>query len=295
MKFTTPARRLLAAGAVSALAAGTLVATTATTASAAPISNDYICEGSTGPFPMNLSSDIPILAAVPEIGAGFDVPAEFLEVQNTVTVPTAVINGLAGLGITRVEAPDFAGTFGPVSVGVDGVGANVADAVDNGNGTSSLTADGFNAPFEVPAAGTYDVVSPTTVDLVAKNSAGTAVANVPCVLADGETAGAYATDVAVLKNDSTSNAKPTKRQFKKGTAAAVRVKVTGSEATQTPGGKVLLKKGTKTLAKGNLNDNGVVVLKTKALRVGKTKLKTVYKGDGYTKPSTDTVVVKVVR
>jgi hypothetical protein len=294
MKSITPARRVLAAGAVSALAAGALVTTTATSASAAPISNVYDCTSTIfGEFEMTLDSDIPILIAVPEIGAGTDVMAEFLEVQNTVTVPTTVANGLAGAGIARVEAPGFAGTFGPTSVGVDGVGADVAAAVDNGDGTSSWTADGFNAPFEVPAAGSYDVVSPTSIELVAKNSAGAALSSVPCVLADGETAGAYATGIDVLKNDSTSNAKSTKRQFKKGKPASVRVKVVAEN--ETPGGKVLLKKGTKTLAKGNLNDSGVVVLKTKALKVGKNKLKTVYKGDGYTNPSTDTVTVKVVR
>lgn len=294
MKFTTPARRVLAAGAVSALAAGALVVTTASTASAVRISNDYICTSAAfGNFPMNLSSDIPILAAVPEIGAGFDVPAGFLDVDNTVTVPTAVISGLSGLGITRVEAPGFAGTFGTVPVGVDGVGADVATAQDQGNGFSTLEADGANAAFEVPAAGTYDVVSPTAIELVAKNSGGVAVSNVPCALADGETAGAYATGVAVSKNDSTSAAKTTKRQFKVGKAASIRVKV--SAENQVPTGKVVLKKKAKTLAKGTLDENGVVVLKTKALKVGKTNLKTVYKGDGYTNASTDTVTVKVVR
>lgn len=295
MKFTTPARRVLAAGAVSALAAGTLVTTTATTASAAPISNDYICQGSTGPFPMNLSSDIPIidpLIAAGGIGAGTDVVAGFLDVTNTVTVPTAVITGLAGNGITRVEAPGFAGTFGGEVVSVDGVGADVADADDQENGFSTLQADGVNAAFEAPAAGSYDVVSPTSVTLIAKNAQGDLVTQVPCVLAEGETAGSYGT-VPVSKNDSTSNAKTTKKKFKKGTAASIRVKV--SAENETPGGQVLLKKKSKTLAKGKLNNKGIVVLKTKALKVGQTKLKTVYKGDGYTEPSSDTVTVKVVR
>lgn len=294
MKFTTPARRVLAASAVSALAAGALVGMTPSSASAAPIENDYICQGSTGPFPMTLDSDIPILAAVEAsgIGAGFDVPPMFLEVANTVTVPTAVIDGLAGLGITRVEAPGFAGTFGPVSVGVNDVGADVADAQDLENGFSSLQADGTNAAFEVPRAGSYDVVSPQSVTLQAKNSSGTLITEVPCALATGETAGSYAT-IAVSKNESTSNAKPTKKSFKKGTAASVRVKVNAEN--ETPGGKVLLKKGSKTLAKGNLNKSGVAVLKTKALKVGKNKLTTVYKGDGYTLGSKDAVTVTVKR
>jgi hypothetical protein len=281
MKFTTPARRLLAAGAVSALAAGTLVGMT-TTASAAPINNQYTCQSTTPgeTFPLWLTSDIPGLEEYPEAPAGFLVPP-ILTVVNTVTVPAEVIQTMEGFNIDRLESPDFAGSIGDTVVGVDDVGALVADATDNGNGTYSFPADGINAPFEVPAAGTYDVVGPEAFHIDAY-AGDFPVLSVPCELTDGTTNGVYQS-VTVLKNESTSNAKPTKRQFKK------------SAPNETPSGKVLLKKGTKTLAKGNLNDNGVVVLKTKALRVGKTKLKTVYKGDGYTKPSTDTVVVKVVR
>jgi hypothetical protein len=296
MTFTTISKRLAATGAATALAAGALVGASTTAAHAAPIENEYFCDGPTTDFPLTLDSDIPALASIPEISAGFDVQAGFLDtlggVTNTVTVPSAVIDGLAGFGITRVEAPDFAGSFGPVSVGVSGVGADVADAQDNGDGTDSFTANGSNKAFEVPAAGTYDLLGPESITLVGKNDAGDTVLTAICPLADGETNGSYGT-VLVNKNDSTTTGKPAKKSFKKGTAA--KVKVTVSAANETPGGKVLLKKGTKTLDKGNLNDMGKAVLSTKALKVGKNKLTIVYKGDGYTNPDNGSVVVKVVR
>jgi hypothetical protein len=292
MTFTTFSKRFAAAGAATALAAGALVGASTTAAQAAPIENEYFCDGPTTDFPLTLDSDIPALVTVTEISAGFDVPGGFLDVTNTVTVPSAVIDGLGAFGITRVEAPGFAGKFGPVTVGVDGVGANVADAQDNGDGTDSFTADGTNAAFEIPAAGSYDLLSPESITLVGKNAGGDTVLTAECALADGETNGSYGS-VEVTKNDSTTKGKPAKKSFKKGTAA--KVKVTVSAPNETPGGKVLLKKGTKTLDKGNLNDKGKAVLSTKALKVGKNKLKIVYKGDGYTNPSNGSVVVKVVR
>ncbi|MEJ7794052.1 MAG: Ig-like domain-containing protein [Nocardioides sp.] len=75
----------------------------------------------------------------------------------------------------------------------------------------------------------------------------------------------------------------------------IKVKVKGPDF-QMPSGKVILKKGAKTLTSGMLNNNnGVVVLKTKALALGKNKLTAIYKGDGYTTGSRDNVVVKVTR
>lgn len=296
MTFTTFSKRLAATGAASALAVGALVGATTTAAHAAPIDNDYFCDGPTTDFPLTLESDIPALASITEISAGFDVPAGFLDtlggVTNTVTVPSAVIDGLAGFGITRVEAPGFAGQFGPVTVGVSGVGADVADAQDNGDGTDSFTADGSNKAFEVPAAGSYDLVGPESITLVGKNDAGENVLTAECALVDGETNGSYGS-VDVTKNDSETKGKPARKSFRKGTAA--KVKVTVSALNETPGGKVLLKKGAKTLDRGSLNDLGKAVLSSKALKVGRNKLTIVYKGDGYTNPSNGSVVVKVVR
>lgn len=292
MKFTNLSRRTAAAGAASALVAGALVGATTTAAQAAPIQNTYSCEGTSGPFPVVLDSEIPTLAGFPTVPAGFDVPAAALEVLNTFTVPSAVINTMAGFGITRLESPDFAGSLGANEVAVDGVEAAVSSAVDNGNGTHSFDANGANAAFEVPAAGSYDVLGPTDFVIDAYNdSSAEPVLSVPCTLSSAN--GSYQA-IEVTKNDSTSAATAVNSPVAKGDVARVKVKVAGP-AFQTPSGKIVLKKGAKTLDTGMLNAKGIVTLKFVAKTVGINKLKTIYKGDGYTNKSTDTVVVKVTR
>ena len=291
MKFTTPARRLLAAGAVSALAAGTLVGATTTSAQAVEVTNEYICVGGSSPFPLTLVSDIPILAGFPSIGAGFDADAGLLDVVNTFTVPESVVTIMQGAGVTTLESPDFAGSIGATTVAIEGVVATVASGVDNGE-TWTFDANGLNTAFQVPAAGTYDVLSPEGFSVLAKNSNDATILSVTCDLATAGTNGAYSS-IVVTKNASTSNATAVNSPVKKGDVAKIKVKV--AAPNEVPSGKVLLKKGTKTLTKGMLNENGIVILKTKALPVGKTKLTTAYKGDGYTKPSRDTVVFTVKR
>lgn len=292
MKFTTLSRRTAAAGAASALVAGALVGATTTAAQAAPIQNTYSCEGGSGPFPVVLDSDIPTLAGFPTVPAGFDVPAQALEVLNTFTVPSAVITTMEGFGITRLASPDFAGALGANEVAVDGVEAAVASAVDNGDDTHSFDADGSNAAFEVPAAGSYDVLGPTDFVIEAYNASSTTpVLTVPCTLASAN--GSYQA-IEVTKNDSESAATAVNSPVMKGDVAKVKVKVKGADF-ETPGGKVVLKKGTKTLDSGMLNAKGVVTLKFVAKTVGKNKLKAIYKGDGYTNGSRDNVIVKVTR
>ena len=295
MKFTTPARRVLAAGAVSALAAGALVTTTATSASATAVTDqEYTCQGSSQ-FAVFVDASSATLDVLPGAPAGWDVVAGALsDIEMTFTVPDSILPTLGQLEVDHVEVPNYAVNLGPSAVLVTGLEADTADLEDNGDGTHSFSVTAMNAAFEVPEAGIYDIdnAGGFAIDLYSNGTKLEGFSPI-CVLAEGTTAQSFRTDFPVAKNDSTSNAKPTKRQFQKGKAASVRVKV--SAENEVPTGKVLLKKKSKTLAKGTLNDNGVVVLKTKALPVGKTKLKTVYKGDAYTNKSTDTVTVKVVR
>lgn len=291
MKFTTLTRRTTAAGAASALVAGALVGATASTAQAAPIQNTYSCEGTSGPFPLVLDSDIPGIVSFPTVPAGFDVPAGALDVFNTVTVPSAVITTMQGFGITRLESTNFAGSIGTNSVAVEGVSATTASATDNGDGTHSFDANGANGAFETPAAGGYEVLGPVAFTIDAYNDGSEMpVLSVPCTLV-GDNHSYQAIDV--IKNASTATATAVNSPVKRGEVAKVKVKV--AAPNETPTGKVLLKKGTRTLTKGSLNNRGIVVLKTKALKVGRNKLTTVYRGDGYTKPSKDGVVVRVKR
>lgn len=295
MKFDTLTRRAAAAGAASALVAGALVAATGTAAQAAEVDNTYTCEGTTA-FPVTMTGGSATLDGLPGAPAGWDVAAGLLQdLSLTFTVPDAVLAQMAALNIDRMAVPDFAATFGATEVGVDGVEGAVADMVDNGNGTHSFSVVGINRAFEVPAAGTHDVVSPAAFTIDAYQAGGTdPVISVPCAIASNDTPGVWREDLTVTKNDSTTTARAKDATIKKGETARIVVKV--AAPNETPSGKVVLKKGAKTLAKGTLDATGKVVLKAKkGLTVGKNKLTVKYAGDGYTNKSNAKLVVKVRR
>jgi hypothetical protein len=296
MKFHTLSRRAAAAGAASALVAGAMVGITSTAAQAAPVTNTYTCQG-TSPFPVTMSGGSATLDALPGAQAGMDVPANLLQdLELTFTVPDEVLGLMATLGIDRVDVPDFTASMGTRTIPVDNLGGAVEDMIDNGNGSHSFVALGMNKPFEVPAAGIYDVLSPRTFTIDAYQAgATTPVISVPCSIQSGTTPGVWREDLPIAKNDSTTKATAPKKAVKKGKAAAISVKV--AAANETPSGKVVLKKGKKAIASGKLNAKGAVVLKVKkGLKVGKNKLVAFYNGDGYTnKSKSKAVTVKVKR
>lgn len=292
MNITTLSRRTAAAGVASALVAGALVGATSTAAQAAPIANQYLCTSPIGEFPVWLNSDAPMLDPIPQVSAGQAVPGGLLTVSNTFTVPQQVRDSLAGAGIEDLAFPDFAGEFGGVSIPVQGVTAKVSEMTDNGNGTWSVQAsEGTNGAFETPAAGTYDVLSPDAFAIAA--TLGEGQIDVACTIAEGTTPESYKT-LPVLKNASSVTATGPKKAPHKGDVAKIRVTI--NAANETPSGKVILKRGKKTVAKKNLNDKGKATLKTRKLRVGKNKLRVIYKGDDYTEKSkSEKFVVKVKR
>jgi hypothetical protein len=288
MKFTTLSRRTAAAGAASALVAGALVGATSTGAQAAPISNQYLCSSLLGEFPLFLDSDAPTLDPIPQVSAGQAVPAGLLDVSNTFTIPEEVRNALSENNIEDLTFPDFAGSFGGSEVPVEGVAATVSAMTDNGNGTWSVDAPGVNGAFETPRAGTYDVLSPEAFTIVANGAI-----NVDCVLAEGTELGSYKS-LPVEKNTSSVTAKGPAKAVKKGKVATLKAKV--AALNETPGGKVVFKKGAKKLGTAKLNAKGVATLKTKALKVGNNKITAIYNGDGYTtKGKSEPIVVKVKR
>jgi hypothetical protein len=290
MKFTTPARRLLAAGAVSALAAGTLVGATTSSAQAAVVTDTYSCTTQLGPQEVTIEADIANIESTPDLAAGQAVdPTGLLDAVLTFTI-SDTFHGLLlnSLGVDDLTVPNYDAVFGNSRVPTADFAASVSEMTQNEDGSWSSTVSTEVLAFEAPRAGEWDVTVPDAFTIIATVS-GT---EVPSECAVDGTPSTLAT-VVVTKNESTSNATAVNSPVKKGDVAKIKVKVTAPN--ETPSGKVLLKKGTKTLTKGNLNDKGIVVLKTKALPVGKTKLTTAYKGDGYTKPSKDTVVVTVKR
>lgn len=302
MKYTTLSRRTAAAGAASALVTGALVGATTTAAQADPVvNNTYTCTAAGQTFPVFLTSNAPGIEAFPEISAGTDLGPGLLSVTNTFTIPDGVYKFMSNAGVTTVSAPTFSGAFGDTPIGVDGVSVTLAGMTQNANTTwssDSTDADGdgvegtgFNAAFEVPAAGSYEILSPATLDLVATTAAGGQIP-VACVTADGTTAGAYH-QIQVNKNASTSKATAVNSPVTKGEVAKVKVKV--SAPNETPTGKVIFKKGAKNLGSVSLNARGIAILKTKALAVGANKITTTYRGDGYTTGSKATTTVTVKR
>lgn len=293
MKSITLTRRAVAAGAASALAAGALVGLTAP-AQAAPVTTSYSCEYATlglGPWTVAVDSEVPAMGLLPAgLPAGFAIEGGF-GVTNHFTLPAEAHEAMVTYGVEDISFPDYAGSFGTTSVGVSGMTGKVSQMTENPDGSWSFDSPGTTTAFKAPRAGSYDITAPDVFDMTALVG-GNEVA-VPCTLTSGAQPGIYKAGVTVVKNDSKANAKAVNSPTRKGKVAKVRVKVTADN--HTPGGKVVLKRGKKTVAKGNLNRKGVVVLKTKALRVGKNRLVAQYKGDGYTKKSTDKLVFKVRR
>lgn len=304
MKFTTISRRVAATGAATALVTGAVVGLTGTTATAAPqVDNDYGCSTASGlAFPVNLLTEAVGIEGFPQIGAGATVPAGLLTVTNHATMPAAAAQALGTNGVDHVEIIDWAADFGGMPVGATGIVGYVADVVNNGDGTVGLdlpkddpatpgTQGGLNVAFEVPAAGEYDILMPSGFTINALAADGTLITVINCALADGEVPAALH-HITVVKGESTTTAKATRKSFVKGKAAKVAATVTGSHLE---GSKVVLKKGTRKLDSALLNENGKAVLSTTKLPVGRNKLRVIFKGNGYSLPSkSDPVIVKVV-
>lgn len=281
MTVMSTSRRLAATGAAAALAAAALVGGSTTAAQAAPIVNDYTCSNATfglGPWAVGLDSDAPGIEGFPVVPAGFDAPPGLLTLANTFTIPEDAHATLVGSGVEDMSFPDFAGTFGDEPVGVDGMTAKVSEMTDNGDGTYSFDSDGLNDAFSAPAAGMYDVLSPAAFTLSA-TVPGLGEIPVSCVINEGTAPGAY-TSITVVKNASTTSAKPVAKTLK--TSKASKLKVTVAADNETPGGKVIVKEGKKKLGTAKLNKKGKATVNLGKLKKGKHNVKVIYKGDGYT-------------
>lgn len=287
--------RVAATGAAAALGAAALVGLTSTAANATPVTNTYTCSYPSlglGPWTVTLLSDAPILEGFTEIPAGFGVTAGLVELTNTFTIPKDAYDKLGEFGVEDVSFPDFAGTFGATAVPVDGMAAKRSEMTASEDGmTYSFQADGANAPFEVPAAGMYDVVSPEAFNLTAAVP-GIGPVGVPCALAEGTTAGSYAS-INVFKNDATATGTPVAKTLK--TTKVAKLKTMIAAANEVPTGKVIVKEGSKKLGTGTLNDAGKATVKMGMLKKGKHTVKVIYKGDGYTNAVTSDEITFTVK
>jgi hypothetical protein len=283
MNVVSMSKRFAATGAVAALAAAGLVGASTTAAHADPVvTNHYTCgiPGLAGPYDVTLVSNAVGIEGFPTIGAGFAIPGGLLTVTNNFTIPAEAYALFSNFSVDNVTFPDFAGDFGDGKVGVDGMSAKVSDMTDNGDGTRSFEADGVNAAFKAPAAGVYDIVSPSSFTMSANAADGSQIAPVPCTIATDTTPGSYH-HITVTKNESTSSGKAAGTLTHK---KASKLKVTVGAPNHTPTGKVTVKEGKKTLGTGTLK-KGKSTVNLGKLKKGKHTVTVSYKGDSYTKSS----------
>lgn len=283
----TSTRRLGSAVAATALGAGALVAMAAPAANAGVATNSYSCVNAVaGTIPVAVATDVTLPPTAP---AGFDVPADLLDVKNKVTIPNQAKALFTQFGVTKVDMTDFKLTLGEGLVGAGSLAVAPAAFVDNGNGTSTADINGKNAAFVTPAAGTYVVSAPATYKLIATLGNGSNAEFVCNSVAAPTSVGS----VTVAANESTTTGKA--KKVATGKKAKVKVKV--AAANEVPTGKVVAKIGSKQVAKGMLDVNGKVVLtiKPNKLKVGKNNVKISYAGDDYTATSKVKVVVKVTK
>jgi len=272
MTLQSRTSRSLAAAAVSAVALGGAVVA-ASPAQAAPATNSYSCASPAGTFTVGVTTDVPMLP--PTAPAGFDVPAEFLDVTNKVTIPKEAYDLFTGFGVTEMDMTDYRLTLGEQTVGATRLAVAPSAFTANPDGTYSADVNGKNAAFEAPAAGSYPATAPQAFKIVAKLESG--AVDIAC------TATAAPTSIGNL--EVVKNTPEVKVKVKKNGAKVV-VKVKADN--QDPTGKVVAKVNKKKL-KGQIDENGKLVLavKPKFLKPGNNKVKATYKGDDYTEKATE--------
>lgn len=282
MKLRTITSRAAAAGATTALAAGALVAIATPAAQAADVTNTYVCSstalGFSFPSEVTVSGAIP----VPQYGAGAGVPAGILNLTASATVPAEVAPLLAGAGVTGAKAKDYAADMGSSKAPIPLEG----DFVTDESGTT-WEATGSNKAFVTPAPGSYDALVPEAFGLTAMQG-DTESITLDCVLAEGQEPGSFGSLELVQQTSSTSV--PKKVTAKKGKA----VKVTASLSSEfnVGVGKVVAKKGKKTLATANVKNGKAVLNLGKKLPVGKHKITVSYlKNASITGSSAKTTVI----
>ncbi|PUA81933.1 Ig-like domain repeat protein [Nocardioides currus] len=284
----TSSRRLGAAVAATALSAGALVTLATPAANAGVATNAYNCVNAlAGTVPVGVATDVTLPPTAP---AGFDVPADLLDVKNKVTIPNQAKALFTQFGVTNLDMTDYKLTLGDGRVGAGSLVVAPTAFVDNGNGTSTADINGKNAAFTTPAADTYVVSAPVDFKLIATLANGS-TAEFVCTNAAAPTS---VGSVTVQANPATVTAK-TKATIKSGKDAKVKVKVTADN--EDPTGKVVAMIGKKKVGKGTLADNGKVTItvKAKKLKAGKNKIKLAYAGDGFTAAGKAKVVVKVTK
>lgn len=294
MKRTTRTTRTTAAVA----AAGTLVAglaltaATATTAQAAVTGTvDYLCGtplGSTVPVPVTFASEA-IPASVP---AGWDVPAGALPVDLSVAIPAAFGDTLGFIGVTGVQgsSSDIVMGLGSASVPLTGVSVPTTPIVTGQDTVLSIPAR--TGAFTTPDAGTAALTAPEEFTFSALSQSGLPLGTLECALAAGATR--EVGTVEVVKQTSTTTARPVKAKVPVGKRPVINAAVSTAMGS-TAEGRVVVKRGTSTLASKALGDGGAARVALPKLKPGRYTVAVQYLGSGATEASSATTTFRVVR
>ncbi len=273
MKLRRITSRLAIAGATTALAAGALVGATGTAADAAATSSNYDCSAlgnPVGSFVLNL--DVPLLP--PTAPAGFPVTPGLLSYTSSINVPAGAAELLGQFGVDGGTIDDFAMSIGDTVVPAPGTYTANAPAQD---GSVLMDGSGANGAFNLPAAGTYDVMMPDAFTFTPTVAGAPLPATVSCTSANPGSLG----QVTLTKQAGTIKAKAVKKH-------KVIVSVANEYTKAT--GKVVAKVGKKKFTK-TLNSAGKTVFKFPKSYKGK-KAVIAYKGDSYTAGSKTSVKIK---
>lgn len=254
-------RRLSAAGATAALAAGALVGFGTASAQAATVSNVYTCNVAV----LSTSFDTTLTATgeipLPSAPAGYPVDAGLIGLDVSASIDPAFAPTLGQFGVTSATAGDFALAMGTSKVPV----ALAGNIVTEGGGVA-WKATGKNSAFVLPGAGTASAVLPKEFTFTVVASVGEVP--IPCTLKAGQTAQSLGS-IQLAKQSTKTTAK-----VKKGKLTAT-VKGEASAATS---GQVVVLNGKKVVGKANVK-NGKAVVTLKKLKKGSYKLVASFKGN----------------
>ena len=260
-------RRLSAAGATAALAAGALVGLGTSAASAATVTNSYTCDlPKFDGLPPTFDTALTITGALPITNgpSGLPVKAGLFGAEASAAIDAQTAGILNAFGVTSARADDFGFAVGKASTPLP-----LKGNVVNEGGAVAWKATGTNKAFVTPDAGQFKVLLPKTFTFIAETPSLGDV-SIPCALKAGETQQSVG-DLTLVKQTTKTTAKAKPK-------GKVTVTVTGNVSKATSGQVVVLD-GKKVVGKANVK-NGKAVVKLKKLSKGTHKLVASFKGNG---------------
>ncbi|MGZ8735787.1 MAG: DUF6801 domain-containing protein [Nocardioides sp.] len=274
--------RVAAFGMAGALALGT-VASVGALAPAGAASTDYTCT-----LPVLGAKQFPVSGKSP-------LPAEVLPGEAVPALPAKLGVGLdggtVGAIVNFLSVTSIAGTITDtaLSVGSESVpltGMEIAPTALTSNVPVKLPVSGTTGSFTAPATlGSYPVALPSTFDFIpVSTDGGTPIVGVvPCALPAGGTA-PLGTMKVVDKYSSATKAKLKNAPITRTKHAKIATTVVNGNGAAAAG-KVIAKKGSKTLDKGTLSGTGKETLVLPRLKKGVHKIVVKYKGNSTTEAS----------